>query len=158
MINTHVKVNVIAGGIVEKDGKVLVVREPLKLDSTKRLVITQPSGHVEEGESFEEALVRETMEESGYKVRPTAVVGVYLQRMPTYHSIRVTYACELVDDKQQPITDEHVMEAVWMTPEELKTRRGEYRPGATAVGFDDYFAGKRYPLEVVKFIDHLKNS
>jgi hypothetical protein len=36
----------------------------------------------------------------------------------------------------------------------VKARRGEYRVGATTVTFDDYFAGKRYPIEMVHYIDN----
>jgi 8-oxo-dGTP pyrophosphatase MutT (NUDIX family) len=61
-----------AGGVVIEDGRVLLVR--------KRVVpeVRLPKGHVEPGESREQAALRETAEETGYAaLRPLADLGFY---------------------------------------------------------------------------------
>ncbi|HBK34633.1 MAG: NUDIX hydrolase [Candidatus Uhrbacteria bacterium GW2011_GWE2_40_58] len=152
------KVRVTVGGIVEKEGKILVVRQPIHPEKTgPKITITQPAGHVEENETLEQALLREVKEESGYTVRPTALIGVYFRPWQNSPSLRFSYVCELTDDLVVPLTDINILEALWMPIEEVKTRRSEYRSGSTEITFDDYFAGKRYPLELIKCFEKIRS-
>src|SRR5579885_3534713 len=64
--------------ITETDGRFLVVEERIN----RRLVINQPAGHVERGETLLEAIVREVREETAWLFTATALVGVYLWRHP----------------------------------------------------------------------------
>src|SRR5215217_6302179 len=41
-----------------------------------RLVVNQPAGHLEPGESLAEAAVRETLEETGWHIQVTGLVAV----------------------------------------------------------------------------------
>jgi len=59
-----------AGGFVIKDNKVLL----LVLDSGKYAI---PKGHVEAGETFEEAAIREVEEETGVKAEIIRYLGDY---------------------------------------------------------------------------------
>ncbi len=54
---------VTVAAIVERQGRFLFVEER---DPEGKLVINQPAGHVEAGESLPDALVRETFEETGW--------------------------------------------------------------------------------------------
>ena len=58
-------VAVVAGCVIEKDSKYLLVQE--KQQKAYGLW-NLPAGHVDEGETFEEAALRETVEETGYTV------------------------------------------------------------------------------------------
>jgi 8-oxo-dGTP diphosphatase len=51
-----------AGGVIVRDGRIAVVHRPHREDWSL------PKGKLEEGESFEEAAVREIREETGYAV------------------------------------------------------------------------------------------
>lgn len=55
-----------------------------------RLVLNQPAGHLEANESLREAALRETLEETGWDVELTALLGIYLYTAP---SNGVTYQC-----------------------------------------------------------------
>ena len=54
-------------GIIIKDGKILMIHS-LKYDYYKL-----PGGGIEKGESYEEALIREVSEESGYVLKPDSI-------------------------------------------------------------------------------------
>ena len=57
--------------VVERDGAFLLVEET----KDGRRVLNQPAGHLEDGESLLEAVVRETLEETGWTFRPRAWSG-----------------------------------------------------------------------------------
>ena len=41
-------------------------------------VINQPAGHIEKDEAVIDAAVRETLEETGWEVKPTALLALHL--------------------------------------------------------------------------------
>ncbi len=62
------EVEVCAGGVVIKDGKIVVLRR-------KNGVWLMPKGHVDPGETLEEAACREVWEETGLRARVGALLG-----------------------------------------------------------------------------------
>ena len=103
---------VTAGAVVERDGKVLMVRrgnEPgLGLWSL-------PGGYVDRGEDVEGAAKREVLEETGLKVEVTAVVGVYSQ--PGHPVILIIYDSRIVEGAPEPGPE--VLELGFFPTEEL---------------------------------------
>lgn len=107
------------GGAVVHEGKVALIRrgkDPLR----GRWVV--PGGTVELGESLEQALVREVLEETGLRVHPTELLTVFdrIQRQDgevRYHYVIVDYLCEYVSGSLRAGSD--ATEAVWASPEEL---------------------------------------
>ena len=61
--------------VVEQGGRFLLVEERDK--QTGDLVFNQPAGHLEAGETLAQAAVRETLEETGWNVELTAVLGIF---------------------------------------------------------------------------------
>ncbi|MGD8841742.1 MAG: NUDIX domain-containing protein, partial [Gammaproteobacteria bacterium] len=59
--------------LCERDGKYLLVRE--EVDG--KLVYNQPAGHLDPNETLVQAVIRETLEETRYLFRPTALQGIY---------------------------------------------------------------------------------
>ena len=78
--------------IVERAGKFLMVKE----NSGGRLVYNQPAGHVEVKESLLDAAIRETLEETAWRVNLEKLLGIYQYTSPengiTY--IRHCFICE----------------------------------------------------------------
>src|SRR5512134_3735418 len=64
--------------LVVRDGRFLFVEE----ETPAGIRLNQPAGHLEAGETLVAAAVRETLEETGYRVRPTALVGIYRWQAP----------------------------------------------------------------------------
>lgn len=65
---------IIAGVLIKKDGKYLLVQEK-KVDAYGLWNI--PVGHVDKGETLEEAAKREGEEETGYEIKVGEKVGEY---------------------------------------------------------------------------------
>jgi len=110
--------HITVAAIVEQDGKFLVVEEPID----GRLVINQPAGHLDPGETLFEAVQRETLEEAGWVVRPTAVTGIYHYYDAgvdiTYH--RITFAAEPLEHSDREL-DPAIHAVHWVTLAELQT-------------------------------------
>ena len=67
--------------VIHRDGKYLMVEERDKFSG--ELVFNQPAGHLDDGESISDAAVRETLEETGWRVELTGVLCMALYRAPT---------------------------------------------------------------------------
>lgn len=79
-----------------------------------------PAGRVEQGESFADAAVRETLEEAGIPVRVTGLIRVEHSPSPAGARMRVIYLAEPTDDtppKTEP--DDESLGAAWVTRDEL---------------------------------------
>ena len=83
--------------LISKDdnSKILLVRR--KNDPFKGM-LSIPSGFINEGETAEEAMIREAKEETSLDVEPIAILGVYSdpQRDPRMHTISVTFITRIV--------------------------------------------------------------
>ena len=88
--------------MVFREGRILLVKEP---DDEGWSI---PGGWADVGESPSETAARETLEESGYRVRPVRLLAAYDRDrhshppMP-YHVYKLVYLCEILD--KAPLTD-----------------------------------------------------
>ncbi|MCI0497961.1 MAG: NUDIX hydrolase [Thermoplasmata archaeon] len=97
-------------GVVLHAGRVLLVRRgnpPFKGEWAL------PGGFVEVGETVEEAVVREVLEESGVVSRIVRLVGVYSDpcRDPRGHTVSVAFLLEMVSG--EPAGADDAAEAGW---------------------------------------------
>ena len=72
------KPDVTVAAVIERDGRFSLVEERIR----GKLVFNQPAGHLEDGESLVEAVVRETLEETAWRFAPQSLLGLYLWRSP----------------------------------------------------------------------------
>lgn len=107
-----------AAGIVLKDKKVFIALRVPKGDMGSRWEF--PGGKVEEGESFEETLVREYKEEFGIDV----TVGKHIADATFKHGnkdvLLSAFQVFFSDDVQNFILSEHT-DTKWVTFEEIKS-------------------------------------
>ena len=140
---------VTVAALVEREGRFLFVEEQ---DDRGQVVINQPAGHVEAGESLIEAMVRETFEETGWQVLPQALVGTYLWGPPdrrlTY--LRVALAAMAEGHNEKATLDEGILRPIWLSRDELFACRDRHRSELVLSCVDDYLSGERYPLTVLK--------
>ncbi len=133
--------------IIERDNRYLMVYE----ESDGKKVYNQPAGHLDPNETLVDAAIRETLEETGWTIQLTGVVGVNLYTAPsngiTY--FRTTFIGEAIShDAKRPL-DTGIIEAVWLSYEELLERKEQLRSPMTLQIIEDYRAGRRFPLSVV---------
>ena len=133
--------------VVERDGRFLLVEER----SSGKVVLNQPAGHVEAGETLVQAVVRETLEETGWYFEPQFVIGVYRYYSPlngvTY--LRICFGGEVAGhDEQRPLDDE-ILQALWMERSALEREGERLRSPMVLRCIDDYLAGRRYGLDLL---------
>ena len=85
------------GTLVEQDNRFLTIEERV----SGAMVVTQPGGHIEAGETPEVAAARETLEESGCRVVVQELVGVYLWVHPDNYRqhLRIVFFAKLLEQQ-----------------------------------------------------------
>jgi len=133
--------------IVERDGRFLVVEEQTR----NGMRLNQPAGHLEVGESLPAAAIRETLEETGWHVVPTALVGVYRWQAPESQATFVRFAFAADARRHDPARplDDGIARAMWLTYEDLAAQRPRHRSPLVLRCVDDYRAGRRWPVAFV---------
>ncbi|MDD2883650.1 MAG: NUDIX hydrolase [Dechloromonas sp.] len=141
------KPNVTVAAVVERDGKFLLVEE----ETEAGLAFNQPAGHLEQGESLLDAVVREALEETAYHFKPTCLVGIYTWQHPTkgLTYLRFAFAGELRGWDADRALDEGIVAARWLSLDEIKATRARHRSPLILRGIEDYLAGQRGPLDLL---------
>lgn len=132
--------------IVEKDGKFLFVDEM----ADGRRVLNQPAGHIDEREPILQAALRETLEETGWEVEITHLVGIYTYTNPektTYY--RFCYGARPLRQVPGYQLDKDIIGPVWLSLDELHHRKDQWRSPLVPKCVQDYIAGQTFPLSLV---------
>jgi ADP-ribose pyrophosphatase YjhB (NUDIX family) len=129
--------------VVPKDGRYLVVEER----ASGVVVVTQPGGHIEAGESPEQAVIRETLEETRCTVEVDGLLGVYLWIHPQTRQqfLRIVYVATLIGEDPALDLDDGVHAVHWYTLEDLVKRRKSLRSPVVIRCLEDHVAGRRKP-------------
>ncbi|MCG6871268.1 MAG: NUDIX hydrolase [Gammaproteobacteria bacterium] len=140
--------NVTVAAVVEKNGKFLMVEE----SSQGSIVLNQPAGHLEADESLLDAVVRETLEETGWCFRPDALVGIYRWVRPRRNItfLRFAFSGELTGQESDGPLDDAILGTRFMDTDELKTTREQHRSPQVLACLEDYLAGQRIPLSCLR--------
>jgi 8-oxo-dGTP pyrophosphatase MutT (NUDIX family) len=150
-MNTRWKPSVTVAAIIEREGRYLLVEE----ETPEGLRLNNPAGHLDPGESPEQGVAREALEETACVFTPTALVGVYLARFErpatgediTY--LRFAYGGELgAFDAQRPL-DTGIVRTLWMTPDEVRASVARHRSPLVLQCIEDHLGGQRFPLNTV---------
>jgi phosphatase NudJ len=143
-------IDVTVAAIIERDGRFLLVEEQI----AGNLVLNQPAGHLEHGESLLAAVARETFEETGYRFTPTDVVGFYLWRSEAVGTtyFRVAF-CGSAEPPDGPVRlDEGIVGADWLWRNQISSRLGQLRSPMVLRCIDDYLAGHRHSLDCLTYL------
>ena len=136
--------------LVEDNGRFLMVEE-LK---GGRAVLNQPAGHLDPNETLTEAAVRETLEETGWRFEPTALLGIFhMQRDdPNRVYLRFTFTGELLEQVPDYRIDPDILAVHWLTPEEIRSQQPRvWRSELVGRSLDMYTSGVRHPLDSLHY-------
>lgn len=145
------KPDVTVAAVTEDDGRFLVVEERIN----HQLVLNQPAGHVEHGETLLEAVVREAREETAWRFEPRALLGAYLWRNPANgrSTLRFAFTGTVSDHKPEQPLDKPIVTTHWLTRAQLMERELRLRNPLVLRCVDDYLNGIRQSLESVAALD-----
>lgn len=137
--------------IIERDGRFLLVEE----HTPQGLKLNNPAGHLDPGESPQQGVVREALEETARVFTPQSLVGVYLSRFQrpatgedvTY--LRFAYAGSVGEPLPGRTLDTGIVQTLWLTLDELRASRSRHRSALVLQCVEDHLAGRAYPLDLV---------
>jgi 8-oxo-dGTP diphosphatase len=112
-----------AGSIVIESGKLLLVHHNLAFHGRDFLVA--PGGGLEGDESFPQAAIRETREETGLEVHPNKILFVEDMVSLRKRVVKLWFLCSIVGGQllvPREATNEGIIEARWYRIEDIKNR------------------------------------
>lgn len=142
------KPDVTVAAVVERAGRFLLVEE----ETAVGLCLNQPAGHLEAEESLQQASVRETLEETGFRFEPQCLVGIYQWERPqgdrTY--LRFAFGGQVIGEAHGAALDAGIVRALWMSVDELRACRERHRSPLVLQCVEDWVAGVRHPLSLLQ--------
>ncbi|MFG6464479.1 NUDIX domain-containing protein [Roseateles sp. DXS20W] len=143
--------SVTVAAVIEHGGRYLLVEE----ETPEGLMLNNPAGHLELGESPIEAVVREALEETARAFTPRHFLGVYLARFVrparledvTY--VRLAFSGDVGEEIAGRTLDEGIHRTLWLTEAELAACAARHRSPLVLQCVQDHAAGRRLPLEAV---------
>lgn len=145
------KPSVTVAAVIEHDGRYLLVEE----ETVDGLRLNNPAGHLEQGESPEQGVVREALEETGRAFQPQALVGVYMARTSVNSTgesityLRMAYSGTVGEPLPGRTLDSGIVRTLWMTPQEVRDSAARHRSPLVRQCIEDHLAGRRHPMDLV---------
>jgi len=103
-------------GIVDKEGKILMIKRAKKEDN---LLWAFPGGKIEEGETKEQACIREVYEETGINVRIKNFLG---ERIHPDTNVKINYfLCSYVSGQITILNPNEIIDIAYKNKEEFYT-------------------------------------
>lgn len=143
--------SVTVAAVIERQGRFLLVEE----ETSDGVRFNQPAGHLDPLESLEQAVVRETLEETAHDFTPTALIGMYMSRYVSARTnrdvtyLRFTFAGTVGKQHEQAL-DTGILRALWLTYDEIVACQATHRSPLVLRCVDDYLAGVRAPLSLLQ--------
>lgn len=130
----------------KEEGRILMVNE---IDNGINCW-NQPAGHVEPGESLEQAAEREALEETGYRVRLTGIQGLYqgIHSETGTHFLRVCFTADALDRVTEELDDD-IIQARWLPKTDLLAGKYRLRSQIALSTLEDHANAPIYPLALI---------
>lgn len=137
----------------ERAGRIeyLLVEE----ETSGGLKLNNPAGHLDPGESPQQAVVREALEETGRAFVPERLVGVYLARTAADAPgedmtwLRFAFAGAIGEPDPTCRLDTGIVRTLWMTLAELRASHERHRSPLLLRTVEDAAAGRAFALDAI---------
>jgi 8-oxo-dGTP pyrophosphatase MutT (NUDIX family) len=128
--------------VVSDGARYLMVEEEVK----GRLAYNQPAGHLEDRERLVDAAVRETLEETGWTVQLSHLIGVHQWRSTEHGEgvVRFSFAASPLAHDPARMLDTGIRRALWLS--------GRLRSPLVLESIDAWLAGSRLPLDALHWL------
>ncbi|MBS0303484.1 MAG: NUDIX hydrolase [Proteobacteria bacterium] len=142
---------VTVAAVIEQDGRYLLVEE----HTAEGLRLNTPAGHLEPGESPQDAAVREALEETACVFVPAALLGVYLAASHDAEGeattwLRIAYSGTAGAPQPGRALDAGIVRTLWLTPEEVRASAERHRSPLVLRCVQDHQRGQRFGLDAVQ--------
>lgn len=149
------KPSVTVAAIVER--RVGGTREYLLVEehTPEGLKLNNPAGHLDPGESPQQGVIREALEETARVFTPDRLIGVYLSRFQrpanaedvTYLRFAFGGTVGLADAARR--LDTGIVRTLWLSLADVRASRARHRSPLVLRCIEDCAAGRRYPLDLL---------
>lgn len=110
MNQKHFPEPVVGAFIFNNKGEILLLQEAKFNDQ-----FVPPGGHIEMGETFEEALHREVREETGLVIENVQLMALQDVILPERHFVYIGFACTAIST--EIVLNEESQDYIWVQPE-----------------------------------------
>jgi 8-oxo-dGTP pyrophosphatase MutT (NUDIX family) len=143
-------IDVTVAAVIEENQRFLLVEERV----AGEIVLNQPAGHVEPAEAVLDAVVRETLEETGYRFQPEALIGIYTWRseVDDRSFLRLCFSGPAQAPEGPVELDEGIIAARWLSLGELTQRAADLRSPLVIRAIEDYRSGNRFPIDCFRHV------
>lgn len=140
------KPNTTVAAVIHYDGKFLLVEE----SDNGQIVYNQPAGHLEANENLMTACQREVEEETGLKLTPDYVNGIYYFHRAdlNLYFLRFCFVIELTECLDTKPQDDEIIAAHWLTLEEIQQKEKQLRSPMVMQCINDYLANKKTGVKI----------
>lgn len=141
---------VIVGGVVEKEGKFLLVQEAQKKCYGKWNI---PAGHLDPNETIFEGAQREIFEETGCKVKVKELLEISNRVIEDDIFLGIVFSTEIIEENINYDKNE-ILDVKWFTYEEIMNMKEELRSYYFITNaITRYVEGKKVDLDLFNVID-----
>lgn len=118
------RVGIGVGVMIIKDEKILLGlrhSDPEKADSELHGegTWTMPGGKIEFGEDPHETAVREVLEETGMRIKPSKLISVSSEKVPDAHFITLGFLCKDFEGEPKVMEPDEIVEWKWFPLNEI---------------------------------------
>lgn len=138
--------DITVAAIAQREDRFLCIEEA----SYRGVVVNIPGGHIEAGETPEQAIIREVAEETRFQFAPTEFVGAYLwlDLERQQRKLRLVFCGEAFNERIDATLDTGILSVHWRTHAQLTSDAHRLRTPMVLTAIEDYLGGRREQLTV----------
>lgn len=142
----HPGIDVTVAAVIRQDDRYLMVEEVVG----GKTVFNQPAGHVEIGETLEQAVIREVLEETGYRFTPHSLLGIFTWTGENRSFLRIAFNGDAEPPRGPCSLDDGIIATHWLTMAELTQRHALLRSPMVMSCVEQADIGVEMPLSVIR--------